>query len=406
MNFAPKARFRTYGKSYSYLEILRHFNEQPGGRNDPLARLEEQSCLQFGSPHAIAMPQDRVGIYLAVRALVRPGKKVILSPYTLSDVINMVICAGADHHVDDIEPLIDDDVDAVLVTHLHGLVCDMPRIKEICERHGLPLIEDAAQSCGARLDGTYAGAIGDVGVFSFGMYKNINSFYGGMLLTRSDECAQRVRDEISRFPLQDGKVLMKKVISNALTDLATHPLIFRSFTYWVFRYAYLNNIELLNRRVRIEDNPTLKRSFPENYRNRMRPAQARLVLEQFKSLNSNVRKRIEMAKVYDEGLRGFQGLTIPPFHDDGRHSYLHYPIQVEDREALIEHMLTSGRDVAVQHLRDCSTLECFGQWHRDCPNSTKTAAQLMLLPTYPSYGLDQVRMNVDSIREFFGAGKA
>lgn len=418
MYFAPKARFRTYGSGLSYLKMLRHFDEQPGAPDDPIARLEERACSVFGSPHAIAMPQDRVGIYLTVQALVRPGKKIILSPYTLSDVINMVICAGAvpvfadidrttaNIDPDEIEALVDDDVDAVMVTHLHGLICEMDRIKAICARHKLALIEDAAQSCGARMDGTFAGAFGDAGIFSFGMYKNINSFYGGMVLARSDDTAQQIRQEIAEFPLQDPQVLMKKVVLGAATDLATHPLIFRSFTYWLFRYAYLNNIEFLNRRVRIEDDPQLKQTFPERYRNRMRPAQARLILQQFDDIDPFLEKRIEAARLYDQGLRGIPGLMVPPFHEDGRHSYLHYPIQLEDREALIRHMIKAGRDVAVQHLRDCSTLECFAEWHRPCPNSTATARQLTLLPTYPTYGAEQVRKNIEAIRDFFGVGPA
>jgi dTDP-4-amino-4,6-dideoxygalactose transaminase len=330
----------------------------------------------------------------------------------------MVICAGAvpvfadidrataNIDPDEIEALVDDDVDAVMVTHLHGLICDMDRIKAICARHKLALIEDAAQSCGARMDGTFAGAFGDAGIFSFGMYKNINSFYGGMTLVRADETAQTIRREIAEFPLQDPKVLLKKVMLGAATDLATHPLIFRSFTYWLFRYAYLNDIEFLNRRVRIEDDPQLKRAFPDRYRNRMRPAQARLILEQFDDIDPFLRKRIEAARLYDDGLRGIPGLIVPPFYDDGRHSYLHYPIQLEDREALIRHMIKAGRDVAVQHLRDCSTLDCFADWHRDCPNSTLTAGQLTLLPTYPTYGAEQIRRNIDAIRDYFGVGRA
>ena len=58
------------------------------------------------------------------------------------------------------------------------------------------------------------------------------------------------------------------------------------------------------------------------------------------------------------------------------------------------------------HLRDCSTLECFAEWHRPCPNSTATAGQLTLLPTYPTYGAEQVRKNIEAIRDFFGVGPA
>jgi dTDP-4-amino-4,6-dideoxygalactose transaminase len=122
--------------------------------------------------HAITVPMARVGIYLAVSALVRPGRKIVLAPYTLADVINMVICAGAIPVFADIErsscnissvrvsQLIDDHTDAVLVTHLHGLACDMPRLVEVCQQRGVKLIEDAAQAFGTRLNGQAVGTFG------------------------------------------------------------------------------------------------------------------------------------------------------------------------------------------------------------------------------------------------------
>lgn len=415
MTIAPLPRYRTYGSSSDYLTVLMHFGESADAEGNAVRRLEEKAAGMFGVAHAVAMPQDRVGIYLAVKALVKPGHKVLLSPYTLSDVINMVVCAGAvpvfvdvereTANIDAnlIEAMIDDETDAVLVTHLHGLVCDMGRIRAICDKHGLKLIEDAAQSCGTMLNGRYSGTFGDAGVFSFGMYKNVNSFYGGMVLTSSDELADTLRGMLAGFPMQDGKTLLKKMLSGALTDLATNPLLFKALTYWVFRVGYLRQIEALNKRVRIEDNPQLKRQFPDRYARRMRPAQARLVHRQIDGVSRAMQHRIECARIYDEGLRDLNHLIKAPFHADGRHGYLHYPLQVEDRSDLLRHMFRGKRDIAIQHLRNCAELECFEPWARDCPNASKTAAEMILMPTYEKYPLDEVRKNVRSIREYFGA---
>ncbi|MGI9390228.1 MAG: DegT/DnrJ/EryC1/StrS family aminotransferase [Boseongicola sp.] len=411
---AQLPRYRIYGGVSKYLTLLRHFSESSRSQG-PIRELEELAALRFDASSAVAVPQNRVGIYLAIKSIVRPGKKVILSPYTLSDVINMVVCAGAvpifadidrttsNIDPDEIEKLIDSDTDAVMVTHLHGLICDMDRIIDICKKNNLALIEDAAQACGAHVGDRYAGTFGDAGVFSFGMYKNINSFYGGMVLTKSPETDARIRELMRDFDEMPSGTVRSKAISGFLTDVATHPLVFRLLTYWVFRYAYLNNVESLNRRVRIEDDPKLKREFPAGYQARLRPVQARLVLNQFDDIEKHLQHRIDIARIYDDGLSDIDHLVLPPFFEDGRHGYLHYPIQAEHRDDLIRHMVQNGRDVAIQHLRDCSSLDCFKEWHRDCPVSKKTASELILLPTYPLYTLEEARKNVETIRSFFGA---
>ena len=74
------------------------------------------------------------------------------------------------------------------------------------------------------------------------------------------------------YPLHGAWEVLKKATKAAMTDLATHPILFRHLVYWIFRYSYLNGIEALNRQVKIELSPKLKFEFPEAYARRLRPA--------------------------------------------------------------------------------------------------------------------------------------
>src|SRR5262249_61904620 len=92
--------------------------------------------------------------------------------------------------------------------------------------------------------------------------------------------------------------------------------------------------------------------------------------------------------------------TWPPFREDGSHTYTYYPIQFEDRHALVRHLMRRGCDVAPQHLKNCADLSSFKEFARDCPNARATASQTILLPTYPRYQREDVMRNVQAIRIF------
>jgi dTDP-4-amino-4,6-dideoxygalactose transaminase len=85
------------------------------------------------------------------------------------------------------------NVKAVLVVHLYGLSADMDKIMEICNTHGVPVIEDAAESLGTLYKGKYTGTFGDYGIFSFNGNKIITTSGGGMLVSNNEEKIKKVR---------------------------------------------------------------------------------------------------------------------------------------------------------------------------------------------------------------------
>jgi len=411
---APLPRYRLYDDLRTYLTIGRELASGRWKAGDACAELEK-SLASLGAPNAVLAPRARVAIHLAVKGLIRPGQKVVLSPYTIADVVNMVVAAGgvpvfADIeretcNVDpaEIEKLVDADTGAVMVTHLHGLACDMDVIPRICAERGVALIEDAAQAFGARYAGRPIGSFGDAAVFSFAKYKNVNAFLGGVLLTRHAELARQARSALAAFRLQDPLHYLEEVLHGLATDVATWPPLFRAFTFWVFRFAFLQEFAILNRQVSFDNDPELRRELPEPYQRRMTPLQARLVLRQLARVDEHTRERVERARAYHEGLRELREVMVAPLRTDFSHLYTDFPIQVDDRNALLRHLMRRGRDVAGQRIKNCAEVPAFSAWQRDCPNARKTAGAVVLLPTYPRYSMRDVEANVRVIREYFGA---
>lgn len=414
----PRARQHFYGAPSTYLDI---FKAAAGGgfRIDGAVEALEANLAAFiGTKHAIAVPQDRVGIYLLLKCMPGERREVILSPYTIHDVINMVIASGCTPIFADVEPatgnidpvaaraLISERTGAIMVTHLHGVACDLAAFKTLCAGHGLKLIEDAAQAFGGEHDGARLGAHGDAGVFSFGMAKNVNALFGGAITTSDDAWAAAIRAEIAGWPMFDTGRLLRRAAYLALSDVILNPPLFPVLTFPVFRHGFLNDIDAITNRLRGEDEPELRRELPDAYRAQLTGVQARILGRQLKDVDRFNRERRTYARMYQEGLADIEGLLHPPASNGDGNIFLVFPVQPPDRTALVKFMMRHGTDVTASHYHNCAEVAAFSPWARACPNASAAARRMMFLPCYPGYGENRVRQNIGLVRKFFSASES
>jgi perosamine synthetase len=166
----------------------------------------ERAFADFhGAKHAVATSSGSTALLAALLAHgIGAGDAVILPSFTFFATAAAVFAAGATPVLADIDPstfcLSPDAVEAsitsrtraVLPVHLFGMPADMPRFEALCARHGLVLLEDAAQAHGAAVGGRRVGTFGTA-AFSFHASKNMTTGEGGMVLTGDDGIADRLR---------------------------------------------------------------------------------------------------------------------------------------------------------------------------------------------------------------------
>lgn len=411
----PQPRFRLYGPDSGYLSVA-GATLLPGNRRTTpqTSSLEERMARWTGASRAVCLPRARTGLYLALRHFIEPGQNVVLSPYTFHDVINMVLCAGGRPVFADVAPgtcsispqevetLIDDDTGAVIATHLFGIPCDIERIAAICDRRGVPLLEDAAQCLGGRVGGRRVGTIGDAGVYSFSRVKNVTALYGGILVTNDPALDDRVRKEVGGFPLEDRGRLWREAVVCSVADVLTAPWVFPFLTAPLFRYHHRHDIRALEGFIGSRRGQGAYHELPPIYKKRMTSLQARLVMEQLDEVDRHAAVRVEHARAYHAGLADVAEVQLPPLEQDGSHVYLSFPVLVDDREGLVDHMIRRGRDVRARELDNAADLSCFAEWARECPNARTAAERCLTLPTYPRYSPAEVERNIQVIREYFG----
>lgn len=412
-----KPRTKFYSCGIVYQQFLRDVLARAVHRGDDLPKFETAAAAHFGSAHAVAVPMARVGIYLCLRYYLQSGQKVATSPYTLAEVINMIVCAGGEPRFVDVErnnahldpdqlsQCTDANLGAILVTHLHGIPADMRAILEIAKSRGVPVIEDAAQSAGAMYDGRYVGTLGNAGVFSFGILKQLNSIYGGMVLTDDTDLATFLREALAKFsPVRIGTLADKLAYLGRTQMLTTNP-IFSLATFPLLRHGVLHDVGWINRLVTVETDLRLKHKLDDWYQHRLSASQARMLQRQLPQLATHDQHRIEHGRTYLESLSAVPGLVLPKVPDKGRATFAHFPVQVSDPPNLLRWFNFYGQDVVIQHFANCAQLDCFRAFQRDCPVASEVANSMVLLPTYPDFGMHNVQRNIQILQKYFEAGQ-
>jgi perosamine synthetase len=190
-----------------------------------VAALTRLLAEYHGVPHVMLCASGTAAVELALRgAGVGAGDEVILAAYDFKGNFQDVLAIGAIPVLVDIRSdnwnldtvllatAIGPKTRAILASHLHGGIVDMPAVMELAREHRLTVIEDAAQTPGARIHGQVAGTWGDAGVLSFGGSKLVSAGRGGALFPSRDDIAQRVRLYTQRgneaYPLSELQALV------------------------------------------------------------------------------------------------------------------------------------------------------------------------------------------------------
>ena len=169
----------------------------------PVALLEREFAAYMGSKYALAVASCSAALFLSIKALGLPRDARILIPaFTFAAVPSAVVHAecrpvlvevGDNYRIDmdNFRARLDDDIDAVLISHMRGHTSDMDAIMALCDARNIPVIEDAAHSLGTTWRGRKIGTIGRVGCFSFQSYKLVNAGEGGILITDDADLVAR-----------------------------------------------------------------------------------------------------------------------------------------------------------------------------------------------------------------------
>jgi dTDP-4-amino-4,6-dideoxygalactose transaminase len=171
--------------------------------NAPVSLLEKEFAEFMGCKYALAVSSCSAALFLSLKALGLPrDARVLIPAFTFAAVPSSIVHAdcvpvlaevGENYRLDieDFATRLDDNIDAVIISHMRGHTSDMDAIMALCAERDIPVIEDAAHSLGTTWHGKKIGTIGKIGCFSFQSYKLLNSGEGGIMITDDPDIVAR-----------------------------------------------------------------------------------------------------------------------------------------------------------------------------------------------------------------------
>jgi dTDP-4-amino-4,6-dideoxygalactose transaminase len=330
-----------------------------------LERFEQHLARYLGVKHAFGMANCTDALVVALRAAgIGPGDEVIFPSHTMVASPSSVFFVGAkpvpvdcgpDHLMDpaSVERAITERTRAIMPVQLNGRTADMGAIGAIARRHGLLIIEDAAQGLGSKFRGQFAGTFGVAGTYRFYPAKILGCMGdGGALVTNDDGIAQKVRlyRDHGRNP-DSGEVEMWGINSR------------------------LDNL------------------------------QAALLDFQFGDYQAVVDRRRALAASYQQHLGDLQELSLPPApgsDPDHYDTFQNYEIEAEGRDRLRTFLKEHGVGTLIQWGgKAVHQMPALGFSQR-LPNTERLFERCLMLPMNLTLADDDVRYVCDRIREFYG----
>ncbi|MBI4771352.1 MAG: DegT/DnrJ/EryC1/StrS family aminotransferase [Chloroflexi bacterium] len=327
-----------------------------------VAAFEAEFAAFLGVAHAVAVASGTEALWLALLAAgIGPGDEVILPSLTASATAAAVVGAGATPVFADVRPAdltLDPDrlpaalsprTRAVLPVHLYGNPANLPALADFCAGHGLPLIEDCAQSHGATLGGRLTGAFGALAAFSFYPTKNLGALGdGGAVVTPDPELAERLR-------------------------------LLRQYG-WQERYS----------------------SAVHGWNSRLDELQAALLRVRLAHLPADNARRREIASAYRRGLDPGRFPAAWPAPGAGG-AFHQYVVRVRDRAALQGHLARRGIGAGVHYPIPCHLQPAYaryGQGPGSLPVAEGACREVVSLPMYPELTDEQVERVVAAVNCF------
>lgn len=365
------------------------------GTDETAVKFEtEFGSLLGGDVRVVPLGRARGGVYLLAKIAIRGARRrVIMSPYTIPDVVNMVNFAGGEPvfvdnlpnstnmDVDHLAMLLDETVACVILTHYHVNQNRIDDIRRLCKAAGAFLYDDSALAVGGEYGGAPIGTCTDASVFSLSGFKALNFLWGGAIATCSPEIFERVVEEVNSWPRLKAKDYKGQALRILKYDVATRPSVFARVVFPILKNKVLNDSRSELLQVSRLESESLDASILS------RPSLGALQewLGKLESVSPMIARRRSIAKVYDRFLSQFMISPETSAQVRAGSCFVNYPICVDSnrRSRIFKNIVARGFDVGLSLYPNVHEMRGFDRGAGRSRNVSALVRSTITLPTHP-----------------------
>lgn len=332
-----------------------------------VASFEKAFAAYCGVKNGVAVHSGTDALFLALKSLdIGSGDEVVTVSNTAVPTVAAIRAAGAVPvfvdveeesglmAVDELAAKISSCTRCIMPVHLYGQMVDMQPLMELAGSHGLAVVEDCAQACGASYRGRRAGSFGDIGAFSFYPTKILGAFGDGGMAATSDSTLSR-------------RLLRLRFYGIESDYHAEEP----------------------------------------GYNSRLDELQAALLNFKLARIDTAVSSRRQVARLYSEGLAGVGDIELPAVFADRDHQYHLYTIRTAQRSSLMQFLRKRGIETRINYPTPIHLMrgyEDLGCRKGELPVTERLSEMILSLPLYPEIPHEHVSSVIEAIRCYFGTG--
>ncbi|MBN1896579.1 MAG: DegT/DnrJ/EryC1/StrS family aminotransferase [Candidatus Aenigmarchaeota archaeon] len=380
-------------------------------------RLESCVSEYVGTRYAVSFSSGRSALYNIYKALDCEGKKVLLPSYTCIPALDGARWAGTkpffvDVDLDTYNPLIarnvlKENISAFTLSYLYGLIGNISEALEIARDSSIPVVEDSAIALGGSFAGKKAGALGDAGMFSLQESKIITGWRGGVATTNRKDIYEKLIALRNEEKFTPSPKLLFNLVFSSKRRFFSQRYTYRYTMYGLKRLmtsdmmvGMLGNIMEFNPLESIDG--WSPKDMPEHENGSLSNIQATVALESMKKINIIVKRRREMAKIFQDELSKIDSIHYPKDTKEAKHAYGRFPIRIEGKEKGIVRakLLKAGIETSSNYPYICPyTAHIPSSSRCSYPNASVAARETLLLPFHTLLSDDDIIYIAESARK-------
>ena len=377
--------------------LIKSYLLEPFANKDEIDKKFKKTLKIKKNKKVIFTSKGRTALFLILKYLriYKRKNEVIMSPFTIFDLVNIVISSGCKpFFVDHKEDSFDMDCDkiakiirknkkisSIIITHYSFNSENLFKLKSICKKYNVKIIQDCAIAASSKYKKESITNLSEYSFLSFNLFKFIPALTGGAIITDDNNLYNYANKEQNNFNVFNLAKLINLEVKSTFIKIFTNKIIFSLLTFHIFKFGEINNIKWIIKFTKNDPNPYLRKKLDAFEKHKLNEFQIHHIKKKFINIKKYRKIRENNFIRLFKSIKSKNVKLIAPSKST-EHSFINFPILVNDKKKFRNFLFQNNFDSSKYFYRNCNNLNIFKKYKSDCKNLNKFEKQLIFLPIH------------------------